>query len=199
MAVAVVAAALLALTTACGGRQAISPYEGLEESARRYVIPSSDDWGAGDPCPDEGSCAGPIASEQIAGSTWLRVIEFEVDAGYGDDQRVVAQVIGEPLTRPSTEGADAEAAERHSLQMWGTDVDDVVDRIADGLEVWVRLCDEGLEARWACSFVAVDDQGRFAALGKGMGTWFTVPMARSAADADADTGRAHLLGLINGS
>lgn len=193
VAVVVIAATLLTLSAGCSGQQATSPYADLEESARRYVIPHSDGWGAGDPCPDEGSCSGPVTPDQVAESTWLRVIEFDVDDGAGDDHHVVAQVIGEPLTVSSTEGADSGEGERYSLQMWGTDVDDVVHPLQSGLEVWVRLCDESLEERWACNFVAVDDQGRFAALGRGMGTWFTVPMANSAAEADAATGRSHLL------
>lgn len=198
MATVVVATLILGMLGGGCSEPEASPYEGLEPSARRYVIPGSEAWGEGNPCADGASCSGPTTVDQVTRSTWLRVVEIGVRAGAGADRQVTADILGEPIDRVIGTETEGGRAQELSLQMWGTDVERVLEPLDDGFEVWVRLCDEALEDRWACTFVAFDEEERFAAMGDGMGTWFTVPMARAAAEAQADTGRAYLLGLITG-
>lgn len=183
--------AVVALLTACGDEVPTADYEELSDDELVYVIPGSSGWGVGNPCLDA-DCAGPVTDQSLADAIWVVVGDIDVgdidDDGASGSISVVVEV-GEVL-RGELAGQSLE------LQMWGPDLDSVLDARSSGHQVWAATACDGVEPRYLCYWLAVDDQGRFAGIGYGAATTLTVPLARSAAAGEHPTGRQYLTSVI---
>jgi hypothetical protein len=165
------------------------PYDALSPEALRYVVPDSDDWGSGTLCPDGGSCSGAITVEVIERYDWFRITDLAVG---GDGQTGGSVKVGLDVAEARASGDVAEAQPR--VRAWGPDVDDVVEALANDLEVWAGV---DRENAYAVVFVAFDGEGRLAGVGYAAAAYFTVPVASLAAGAHAPSGFAFLDPLMS--
>lgn len=177
---AVAAVALLA----CGCSSDGAPYEALSEEAMQYVIPESAGWSTGELCPGDADCSGPITPAVIEGYDWYRIGDLRVGSNESPSATVTA-TLGVEEARSAT-GAEVDDLR---VQVWGPDIDNVIDVLDDGVEIWAGV---DPEINYVVVFVAFDADGRLAGIGNAAAEYFTVPVAELAADAEARSGFAYL-------
>lgn len=154
-------------------------YDVLDAIELAYVIPGSEKWGAGDPCPDGGDCAPAGTVDDVKGQTWHRV-------------ESVADSSGKRTVTIAVESTDPDGAvQRMTLRAWGPDARTARSVLEGGYELWMGISSEGLDLHgtqgYVTTFAAIDDEGRIAGVGRAEAANFTVPVAQAAAEAQADS------------
>ncbi len=172
------------LATGCGGDD--DPYGRLTDLEISYVIPGSGQWAIGDPCA-EADCSGEIDSGQLGDASWVVVDVVTVVEGTAGEERTIRISMDiEGVVRGAEDPASFEGS------AWGQDVGWASEALAAGHELWAATECPGLTDEYVCHFVAIDEHGRFAGIGYGMGLLFTTPLAREAAHRGALSGRQFL-------
>jgi hypothetical protein len=172
------------LIGACGNDR--QPYEALPGRAAKYVIPGSDRWSFGELCPDGGDCSGAVDEQVIAGFEWLRFSAVNVVDDHDGGERTVDVTL-------SVLGGGEVRAQRVKVRAWGPSMVEAQRVLGEGFQLWAGV-DRGEE--YVLVFVAVDERGRFAAVGHAAAEYFTIPAAVLAADAGAPSGEAYLTSLM---
>jgi len=128
----VVAAVLAALMGSCSSES--NPYDALSIEASRYVIPDSENWTSGELCPDGGDCSGPITPSVIENYDWLRITDLAVAPGESIKASLAATLSVEETRSVAGSGSGSV-----SVRVWGPDVDDVEEVLAEGFETWAGV------------------------------------------------------------
>lgn len=171
----------MSLGGGCGSEN--DPYDALSAKELQYVIPSSDDWTSGELCPGGGDCSGPITVDVIQRYNWFRITAISLV----NDDAEAGSVAHLDVAEARASGVVAnEALEVH---VWGPDVDGVKEVLSSGFDVWAGV---DRQNNYAVVFMAFDGKGRFAGIGNGAADYFTVPVARLAAEGTAPSGFAFL-------
>lgn len=165
-----------------------SPLDVLTDVERAFVIPGATSLGPVGSCGDENvSCDGPDIP-----ASWLTLTWFEVS------------LPAEVAELDSTANGRVEIAV-DVAQMLRGEIDDRVvasireetlDTLEAAAEQGHRLIGRTDSRETHLAFVAIDDRGRFAAIGPDASLLITVPLARAAAAANAESGEAYLLAIL---
>ncbi len=178
-----ITALVIALSLGGGCSSEDDSYDALSASAMRYVIPDSGGWSSGELCPGGGACGGPITLDVIERYDWFRITAISLaDDDSGASTAVELEIAEARSSKVVANGVLA-------VRVWGPDVDGVEEVLSDGFDVWVGVRPGN---DYAAVFVAFDGKGRFAGIGNAAAGYFTVPVARLAAEADAPSGFAFL-------
>jgi hypothetical protein len=160
------------------------PYADLSADASQFVIPDAKDWNADKRCPSGGDCPGVVTADSIERFDWFSITGLEVATDL-DQEKTVHAILVVSESRP----ASATTTGSLQVRVWGPVVDDVERALESGYEVWVGIPPE---SNYVSVFSAFDSGGRFAGVGRTAADYFTVPVARLAAEADAESGFAFL-------
>jgi len=176
------AALVVALSlAACSSED--DPYDALSATEMQYVIPDSGDWSSGELCPGGGDCSGPITVDVIERYDWFRITAISLVDDDSGASTTVKLAIAEARSPKVVANGVLE------VRVWGPDVDGVEEVLSGGFDVWVGVRPGN---DYAAVFAAFDGKGRLAGIGNAAAGYFTVPVARLAAEADAPSGFAFL-------
>lgn len=177
---------MLCLALGVAGCGDADPYAELSPAEMAFVIPESAGWGPADPCANS-DCRGPVDVEDLAEADRLAIDTIEVIEGaVGDDDSARVRIAVAETLAGEPHGAAVEK------RLWGTDVEVILDALTAGHDVWAATPCQGMIDDVVCHLVIFDTEERFAGIGSGASLYFTRPLARQAAAANATTARAFI-------